>query len=121
MKDLFCFCVFLESYIAFFYQSIINFSRIKIYFHYGATSYSTSKNCFLCYSSVLDIDNGSDNSMRKYTRVEDVADIEVLEFDGEGLISPSLADKIDTDYCGQHSNLDPAQAELKHIDSHTNE
>lgn len=59
--------------------------------------------------------------MRKYTRVEDVADIEVLEFDGEGLISPSLADKIDTDYCGQHSNLDPAQAELKHIDSHTNE
>ena len=47
-------------------------------------------------------DDGSDNSMRKYTRVEDVADIEVLEFDGEGLISPSLADKIDTDYCGQH-------------------
>lgn len=40
--------------------------------------------------------------MRKYTRVEDVADIEVLEFDGEGFISPSLTDKIDTDYCGQH-------------------
>ena len=47
-------------------------------------------------------DDGSDSSMRKYSRVEDVADIEVLEFDGEGLISPSLADKIDTDYCGQH-------------------
>ena len=47
-------------------------------------------------------DDGSDSSVRKYSRMEDVADIEVLEFDGEGLISRELADRMDTDFCGQH-------------------
>ena len=47
-------------------------------------------------------DDGSGSSVRKYSRMEDVADIEVLEFDGEGLISRELADRMDTDFCGQH-------------------
>jgi len=40
-------------------------------------------------------DDGSDNPVRKYHRVEKTADIEVTEFDGEGLISAELARKID--------------------------
>ena len=47
-------------------------------------------------------DDGSGSSVRKYSRMEDVADIEVLEFDGDGLISRELADRMDTDFCGQH-------------------
>ena len=42
-------------------------------------------------------DDGTENTMRKYTRVETTADVEVLEFDGEGLISKELAHKFDTD------------------------
>lgn len=41
-------------------------------------------------------DNGTANTMRKYTRVETTADIEVLEFDGEGLISKELAFVLDS-------------------------
>lgn len=40
-------------------------------------------------------DDGSDNAMRTYHRVEKASDVEVLEFDGEGLVSPRLADRID--------------------------
>lgn len=36
-------------------------------------------------------DDGSDSPVRKYSRVEKTADIEVLEFDGEGLISDGFA------------------------------
>ena len=39
-------------------------------------------------------DDGTDNPMRKYSRVEKTADITVTEFDGEGFISPRLAEKI---------------------------
>ena len=41
-------------------------------------------------------DDGTANTMRKYTRVETTADIEVLEFDGEGLISKELAYVLDS-------------------------
>lgn len=39
-------------------------------------------------------DDDTDNAMRKYTRVERKADVEITEFDGEGLISPRLAERI---------------------------
>ncbi len=41
-------------------------------------------------------DDGTSKTMRKYTRVETTADIEVLEFDGEGLISKELAYVLDS-------------------------
>jgi len=41
------------------------------------------------------VDDGTDNPVRKYRRVEKAADIEITEFDGEGLISAELARKID--------------------------
>lgn len=41
-------------------------------------------------------DDGTTNTMRKYTRVETTADIEVLEFDGEGLISKELTHTLDS-------------------------
>ena len=40
-------------------------------------------------------DDGSDEPVRSYTRVEKTADIEVLEFDGEGLISAELGHDLD--------------------------
>ena len=36
-------------------------------------------------------DDGADNPVRKYSRVEAKADVEVLEFDGEGIISKELS------------------------------
>lgn len=39
-------------------------------------------------------DDGSNNPMRKYTRTENVSDIIITEFDGEGLISLRLADAL---------------------------
>ena len=41
-------------------------------------------------------DDGTDNSVRKYSRVEIKADVEVLEFDGEGIISKELAERLDS-------------------------
>ena len=40
-------------------------------------------------------DDGSDDPVRKYTRVEKTADVEVLEFDGEGIVSKELAYSLD--------------------------
>ena len=40
-------------------------------------------------------DDGSDASVRAYTRVEKRMDIEITEFDGEGLVSPKLAQRLD--------------------------
>ena len=40
-------------------------------------------------------DDGTDGPVRTYKRVEKTADIEVLEFDGEGLVSPKLARRMD--------------------------
>lgn len=37
-------------------------------------------------------DDGSNNPMRKYTRTEKFTDITITEFDGEGFVSPRLAD-----------------------------
>ena len=42
-------------------------------------------------------DDGTDNAVRKYRRVEKRTDIEVLEFDGEGLISKEQARTLDPD------------------------
>ena len=39
-------------------------------------------------------DDGTDNPMRKYSRVEKTADITITEFDGEGFISPRLAEAL---------------------------
>ena len=44
-------------------------------------------------------DDGTDNAMRKYKRVERLADVDVTEFDGEGLISFQYAKTIDELYC----------------------
>ncbi|MDD4415106.1 MAG: hypothetical protein PHR14_11305, partial [Oscillospiraceae bacterium] len=49
-------------------------------------------------------DDGSDNAMRKYHRVEKRDDIEVIEFDGEGLVSREFAEKMDMVFCGKHSH-----------------
>ncbi|MBQ8238397.1 MAG: hypothetical protein IJZ39_09655, partial [Oscillospiraceae bacterium] len=40
-------------------------------------------------------DDGSDGAVRKYSRVERTMDIEITEFDGEGLVSPRLARHLD--------------------------
>lgn len=37
----------------------------------------------------------TDNAIRKYNRTEEIKDITITEFDGEGLISPRLADLLD--------------------------
>lgn len=42
------------------------------------------------------IDDGTDNPMRKYTRIETKAYIKITEFDGEGLISKTLSDSLDS-------------------------
>jgi len=47
-------------------------------------------------------DDGTENAERKYSRVAETADIEVMEFDGEGLVSAQLAERIDSLYCGKH-------------------
>lgn len=47
-------------------------------------------------------DDGSDDAVRKYNRVQEKTDIEVLEFDGEGLISKEYSGKIDKAFCGEH-------------------
>lgn len=41
-------------------------------------------------------DDGTDNPMRKYTRVETKEDITITEFDGEGLISKRLSNSLDS-------------------------
>lgn len=41
-------------------------------------------------------DDGTGNPVRKYSRVETKADVEVLEFDGEGIISKELAERLDS-------------------------
>ena len=51
----------------------------------------------LLFTSGRRIENdGTDNPMRKYTRVETKADIKITEFDGEGLISKQLSDSLDS-------------------------
>jgi hypothetical protein len=47
-------------------------------------------------------DDGSENAMRKYHRVEKNNTVEVTEFDGEGLVSREYAEKIDIEFCGKH-------------------
>lgn len=47
-------------------------------------------------------DDGTENSTRRYRRVEKEADVEVMSFDGEGLISWEYAKTIDNAYCGRH-------------------
>ncbi len=40
-------------------------------------------------------DDGTDNPVRKYSRVEEIADIEITTFDGEGVITPTLSRSLD--------------------------
>ncbi|MGI5935329.1 MAG: RNA dependent RNA polymerase [Oscillospiraceae bacterium] len=47
-------------------------------------------------------DDGSQGSTRKYHREEKKTDIDVMSFDGEGLISKEYARVVDKAYCGQH-------------------
>ena len=47
-------------------------------------------------------DDGTQNSTRKYERVEKRADINITCFDGEGLISMQYAEAIDERLCGEH-------------------
>ena len=49
-------------------------------------------------------DDGTENAMRKYKRVEKLADVDVTEFDGEGLISFQYAKSIDELYCGKEAH-----------------
>ncbi len=48
------------------------------------------------------VDDGTDEPMRLYDSVRRLMDVEVTEFDGEGLISPQSAEWIDTLFCGEH-------------------
>ncbi len=48
-------------------------------------------------------DDGSDGALRKYTRSEETADIEVLEYDGEGIISSEWARSLNLHNEGHHS------------------
>ena len=41
--------------------------------------------------------DGSNNAVRKYTRTEEIKDITITEFDGEGLISKELGSKINSE------------------------
>ena len=47
-------------------------------------------------------DDGTQNSTRKYHRVEKRTSIEVTCFDGEGLISEQYAAVVDKSFCGEH-------------------
>lgn len=47
-------------------------------------------------------DDGTDNPVRKYSRIETSGDIDVTEFDGEGIVSSEFAEKIDMLFCGRH-------------------
>lgn len=47
-------------------------------------------------------DDGTNNSTRKFYRQEKLQEVKVTCFDGEGLISKSFAEKLDTAYCGAH-------------------
>lgn len=48
------------------------------------------------------VDDGTNDSTRKYHRVEEKQDIPVMCFDGEGLISKEYAKVVDKAYCGKH-------------------
>lgn len=47
-------------------------------------------------------DDGSQDTKRKYHRVEKKVDVSITCFDGEGLISPRFAAQIDRVLCGRH-------------------
>ena len=47
-------------------------------------------------------DDGSQDTTRKYHRVEKKVDVSIICFDGEGLISPRFAAQIDRVLCGRH-------------------
>lgn len=47
-------------------------------------------------------DDGTNNSTRKFYRHEQLEEVNVTCFDGEGLISKAFAEKLDMAYCGQH-------------------
>ena len=59
-------------------------------------------------------DDGTDNPTRKYNRVEEKADVEVLEFDGEGIISKELSYKLTES--GQHHSFQIRLPYIKEVD-----
>ena len=70
-------------------------------------------------------DDGTKNTTRKYHRVEKKADVEITCFDGEGLISPRFAARIDRALCGGHVHtsfqirLPYVKGMLHQVDFHT--
>lgn len=70
-------------------------------------------------------DDGSEDTMRSYHRVEKKADVEITCFDGEGLISPRFAAQIDRVLCGGHVHtsfqirLPYVKGMLHQVDFHT--
>lgn len=49
-------------------------------------------------------DEDKKGSMRHYNRTEKITTVEITEFDGEGLISPALAEKLDKICFGRHAH-----------------
>lgn len=47
-------------------------------------------------------DDGSSNAVRKYSRDERLMNVDITRYDGEGLISPSLAGQIDAYFSKEH-------------------
>lgn len=48
------------------------------------------------YARIITVeDDGTGNAVRKYHRIEKDANVEITEFDGEGLISSELAKRMD--------------------------
>lgn len=70
-------------------------------------------------------DDGTKNTTRSYHRVAKKADVEVTCFDGEGLISPRFAARIDQELCGGHIHtsfqirLPYVKGMLHQVDFHT--
>lgn len=70
-------------------------------------------------------DEGTKNTTRNYHRVEKKTDVEVTCFDGEGLISPRFAARIDRVLCGGHVHtsfqirLPYVKGMLHQVDFHT--
>ena len=70
-------------------------------------------------------DDGSEDTMRSYHRVEKKTDVEITCFDGEGLISPRFATQIDRARCGGHVHtsfqirLPYVKGMLHQVDFHT--
>jgi len=48
--------------------------------------------------AVTAVDDGTENPIRKYSRIEKTMDFEITEFDGEGMISPAMANSFSSEH-----------------------